>query len=236
MIIYPAIDLLNGKCVRLYKGDYNDVTEYSDDPVAVALRFKSLGATHIHIVDLNGAKDNDSVNFEYIKAIYLACGLLIQTGGGIRTMDRIEKLITSGVDRVVLGTAAVKDISFTEKAVKEYKNHIVIGIDARNGHVSTDGWTQDSGIDAVVFGKKMAAIGAVSAVYTDISRDGTLEGPNIEGLTRMIRETGLDIIASGGIKDMNDIHEVRKAGAYAVITGKAIYEGKIDPKILFKEG
>ncbi len=233
MIIYPAIDILNGNCVRLFKGDYNQVTHYSDDPLEMALTFKKAGATHVHIVDLDGARTGRSENIDVIKKICIESGLLVQTGGGVRTMQRIDEMIEAKADRVILGTAAIKNPSLVEEAVGKYKERIVIGIDAFNGFVSTEGWTSDSGQDAVGTALLMKALGVCSIVYTDISKDGTLKGANIAALKDMIDRTGLDVIASGGIKDMQDISDVKKAGAYGVITGKAIYEGKISLEELF---
>lgn len=233
MIIYPAIDILNGHCVRLYKGDYGKVTKYSDDPVKTALTFKEAGASHIHIVDLDGAKTGKSENIEVIKRICKETGLSVQTGGGVRTIKRIRELAAANADRIILGTAAIKNPSLVEEAVKEFGKKIVVGIDARNGFVSTDGWTDDSGKDAIETALFMQSLGVQSVVYTDISRDGTLKGPNLEALKEMIEKTDMNVVASGGIKDMEDIRKVKETGAYGVITGKAIYEGKIHLKELF---
>ncbi|HPY99102.1 MAG TPA: 1-(5-phosphoribosyl)-5-[(5-phosphoribosylamino)methylideneamino]imidazole-4-carboxamide isomerase [Clostridia bacterium] len=233
MIIYPAIDILNGHCVRLYKGDYGKVTKYSDDPVKTALTFKEAGASHIHIVDLDGAKTGKSENIEVIKRICKETGLSVQTGGGVRTIKRIRELAAANADRIILGTAAIKNPSLVQEAVKEFGKKIVVGIDARNGFVSTDGWTDDSGKDAIETALFMQSLGVQSVVYTDISRDGTLKGPNLEALKEMIEKTDMYVVASGGIKDMEDIRKVKETGAYGVITGKAIYEGKIHLKELF---
>jgi phosphoribosylformimino-5-aminoimidazole carboxamide ribotide isomerase len=233
LIIYPAIDILNGHCVRLYKGDYGQVTKYSDDPVKTALTFKEAGASHIHIVDLDGAKTGKSENIEVIKRICKETGLSVQTGGGVRTIKRIRELAAANADRIILGTAAIKNPSLVQEAVKEFGKKIVVGIDARNGFVSTDGWTDDSGKDAIETALFMQSLGVQSVVYTDISRDGTLKGPNLEALKEMIEKTDMYVVASGGIKDMEDIRKVKETGAYGVITGKAIYEGKIHLKELF---
>ncbi len=233
MIIYPAIDILNGHCVRLYKGDYGKVTKYSDDPVKTALTFKEAGASHIHIVDLDGAKTGKSENIEVIKRICKETGLSVQTGGGVRTIKRIRELAAANADRIILGTAAIKNPSLVQEAVKEFGKKIVVGIDARNGFVSTDGWTSDSGKDAIETALFMQSLGVQSVVYTDISRDGTLKGPNLEALKEMIEKTDMYVVASGGIKDMEDIRKVKETGAYGVITGKAIFEGKIHLKELF---
>ena len=235
MIIYPAIDILDGNCVRLYKGDYDQVTKYSDDPLKMAFTFKKAGATHIHIVDLDGAKSGKSKNLEIIKKICIETGLLVQTGGGVRTMERIDELVQAKADRVILGTAAIKDPCLVEKAVKKYGKRIAAGIDALNGFVSTEGWTANSQKDAISTALHMKALGVQSIVYTDIAKDGTLDGANIDALKQMIEKTGLDIVASGGIKDMQDIRNIKKVNAYGVITGKAIYEGKIKLEELFSD-
>jgi phosphoribosylformimino-5-aminoimidazole carboxamide ribotide isomerase len=219
--------------VRLYKGDYGKVTKYSDDPVKTALTFKEAGASHIHIVDLDGAKTGKSENIEVIKRICKETGLSVQTGGGVRTIKRIRELAAANADRIILGTAAIKNPSLVEEAVKEFGKKIVVGIDARNGFVSTDGWTDDSGKDAIETALFMQSLGVQSVVYTDISKDGTLKGPNLDALKEMIEKTDMYVVASGGIKDMEDIREVKETGAYGVITGKAIYEGKIHLKELF---
>jgi len=219
--------------VRLYKGDYGQVTKYSDDPVKTAFKFKEAGASHIHIVDLDGAKTGKSENIEVIKRICKETGLSVQTGGGVRTIKRIRELAAANADRIILGTAAIKNPSLVEEAVKEFGSKIVVGIDARNGFVSTDGWTSDSGKDAIETALFMQSLGVQSVVYTDISRDGTLKGPNLEALKEMIEKTDMYVVASGGIKDMEDIRKVKETGAYGVITGKAIYEGKIHLKELF---
>jgi len=219
--------------VRLYKGDYGQVTKYSDDPVKTALTFKEAGASHIHIVDLDGAKTGKSENIEVIKRICKETGLSVQTGGGVRTIKRIRELAAANADRIILGTAAIKNPSLVEEAVKEFGKKIVVGIDARNGFVSTDGWTDDSGKDAIETALFMQSLGVQSVVYTDISKDGTLKGPNLDALKEMIEKTDMYVVASGGIKDMEDIREVKETGAYGVITGKAIYEGKIHLKELF---
>ncbi|MFA5522777.1 MAG: 1-(5-phosphoribosyl)-5-[(5-phosphoribosylamino)methylideneamino]imidazole-4-carboxamide isomerase [Tissierellales bacterium] len=235
MIIYPAIDILKGKCVRLYKGDYDKVTQYFEDPLEVAISFKKAGASHIHVVDLDGAKSGNSENLEIIKSICEKSGLLVQTGGGIRSLERIDELVAAGVDRIILGTAAIKNPTLVKEAVKKYGDKIVVGIDALNDKVSVEGWTDTTDKDALETTLFMKSLGVKSIVYTDISKDGTLEGPNLKALKKMIEESGLDVVASGGIKDIDDIRAVNNLKAYAVISGKAIYEDKIDLKALFKE-
>ena len=224
MIILPAVDLLGGKCVRLLKGDYNKVTVYNDDPLEQAWAFKEAGAEWIHVVDLDAAKSGVPTN-------HGKTGLKVDTGGGIRNMDTLRRWIEDyGVSRCVLGTAAVKDRAFTEKAIEMYEEKIAIGIDAKDGEVAVDGWTAGSGIDAVEFGLIMKSIGAKTVVFTDIARDGMLTGPAVESTKQMVDKTGLDVIASGGIGSNEDIMNVKTSGCAGVIVGKAIYEGKVDLK------
>ena len=228
MIIYPAIDLLDGQCVRLRQGAYNDVTVYESDPLLMARRFRNAGATWVHIVDLNAAKTGQPCHHMTIAKIKRKTGLKVQTGGGIRDMDHLKLLISQhGIDRVVLGTAAVNDRPFTEKAISQYADFVAIGIDARDGEVKVDGWTKGSGINALSFANIMAQIGAKTVIYTDIKRDGMLTGSATDDIRCLVKIKGLDIIASGGIGSYEDITEVEKTGAAGVIVGKAIYEGKV---------
>ena len=231
MIILPAIDLIGGKCVRLRQGKYDDVTVYNDSPLDQAYAFKEAGAEWIHVVDLDAAKSGVPENHLIIKEIAEKTGLKVDTGGGIRNMDTLSKWIEDyGVSRCVLGTAAVKDRAFTEKAIEMYEEKIAIGIDAKDGEVAVDGWTAGSGIDAVEFGLIMKSIGAKTVVFTDIARDGMLTGPAVESTKQMVDKTGLDVIASGGIGSNEDIMNVKTSGCAGVIVGKAIYEGKVDLK------
>lgn len=227
-IIYPAIDLLGGKCVRLMQGDYQKVTVYSDNPLSMALSFKDAGASWIHIVDLDAAKSGIPTNNKIIEEIATTLGLKVQTGGGIRNMETLDKLLDSNISRAVLGTSAVKDRKFTEAAIAKYGERIAIGIDAKNGDVAVDGWTSSSGMDAIDFAKIMESIGVKTVIYTDISRDGMLTGTETLGITRLVNETKLMVIASGGIGTMEDIYDAKATGAGGVIVGKAIYEGKVD--------
>lgn len=228
MIIFPAIDLLDGKCVRLKQGLYDQVTEYSDRPEEVARDFKAQGAKWIHIVDLNAAKTGVPTNHEIIGRVVAETGLRIQTGGGIRNMDTLKRLIEEyGVSRCVLGTSAMRDRAFTEAALTKYSNQIAIGIDAHGGDVAVDGWTSRSGIKATEFALQMKALGAQTVIYTDISRDGMLIGPATLQTAEMVEVTGMDVIASGGIGSQEDIFEIKKTGCVGVIVGKAIYEGKV---------
>ena len=229
MIILPAIDLIGGKCVRLRQGRYDDVTVYNEDPLAQAQQFKDAGAEWIHIVDLDAAKSGVPTNHEVIREIAEKTGLKVDTGGGIRNMDTLSKWIEEyGVSRAVLGTAAVKNPEFTREALARYGDKVAVGIDAKGGFVSVDGWTQESTLKAVDFALMMKDIGATTVVFTDIARDGMLTGPATEATREMVDKTGLTVIASGGIGSDEDIMEIKTSGCAGVIVGKAIYEGRVD--------
>jgi len=228
MIIYPAIDLLDGQCVRLSQGNYDQVTVYSDDPVAKAEGFAADGAEWIHIVDLNAARTGTPFNQSVIASVVRSTGLKVQTGGGIRSLETLRTLIEDiGVSRCVIGTSAIRDREFTERALALYGDKIAIGLDARNGEIAVDGWTSGSGINVIDFALQMKSIGAGTVIYTDISRDGMLSGPATESTGELVRKTGLSVIASGGIGSEEDIDEIRTSGCSGVIVGKAIYEGKV---------
>lgn len=229
-IIYPAIDIIGGKCVRLSQGDYEKVKTYSENPLGVAESFVEAGAKWIHIVDLDAARSGIPSNFEIISEIASKTGLFVQTGGGIRNMETLDKVLGSGVKRAILGTSAIKDRDFTCRAIEKYKDSIVIGIDARDGMVAVEGWTKSSNSRAVDFALEMKLAGAKTIIYTDISRDGMLKGTELSGLEEMVEKTGLDIIASGGVADIEHVLEAKNAGAAGIIIGKAIYEGKVDLK------
>jgi len=237
VIILPAVDLLGGKCVRLLKGDYDKVTVYNDDPLSQAWEFKEAGAQWIHVVDLDAARTGVPTNHAIIRQIAEKTGLKVDTGGGIRNMDTLRRWIEDyGVSRCVLGTAAVRDRAFTENALELYGDKIAIGIDAKDGEVAVDGWTEGSGLDAVEFALIMKSIGAETIVFTDIARDGMLTGPAVSSTKLMVESTGLDVIASGGIGSNEDIDKVRTTGCAGVIVGKAIYEGKVDLKACLQKG
>jgi len=228
MIIYPAIDLLDGQCVRLSQGKYDQVTVYSDDPFAIAQGFAEAGATWIHMVDLNAAKTGIPENQAIIAAVAQKTGLKVQTGGGIRNLDTLRLLIEDiGVTRCVIGTSAIRDRAFTEKALALYGDRIAIGLDAKDGEIAVDGWTSGSGINVIDFAKIMQGIGAQTVIYTDIARDGMLTGPATLSTKELVDATGLSVIASGGIGSEEDILEIRTSGCTGVIVGKAIYEGKV---------
>ena len=231
MIIYPAIDVYGGKAVRLYKGDYSQMTVYNDNLLAVADDFKNSGATHIHIVDLEGAQKGARANFDAIAKIKEHTGMFCEVGGGIRDIDTIKLYVEeAGIDRVILGTAAVTNERFVESAVKLYGDKIAVGIDIKDGFVAIKGWTEKSDSDAFTFCKKMQDIGVKTIICTDISKDGAMQGTNHE-LYRELSETfDIDIIASGGVSSIEDIRKLRTLDIHGAIIGKAYYTGAIDIK------
>lgn len=227
MLILPAIDLLGGKCVRLLKGDYSQVTVYSDSPGEQSEKFRSEGATFLHVVDLDGAKQGRPVNMESVKEI-VAVGLPIELGGGIRSLQDIEQVLGLGVSRAILGTALVRNSELRQEAFREFGDRVVAGIDAKNGKVAVEGWEEESMIDAFDFGQRMFDEGCKTVIATDIATDGTLKGPNLEFLQRFTSITGLAVVASGGVGNMEDLAAIdairpRVEGA---IVGKAIYENR----------
>ena len=228
MIIYPAIDLLDGMCVRLSQGDYNKVTVYSKNPAEFAAIWTKKGAGFIHVVDLNGARTGVPKNDDALSQIVLKAGAPVQVGGGIRSIDRIDKLLGIGIKRVILGTSAVKNPGFVKKAVRKYKESIVIGIDARDGYVAVDGWEKKSSRMAVEFAREMESIGVANIIYTDIARDGMLTGPNLNAMETMASSVDCNVIASGGVGTVEDILALNKTGVSGVIIGKALYENKFD--------
>ena len=230
MLIYPAIDLYGGKAVRLYKGDYAQMTVYNDDPTAVAKDFAACGATHIHLVDLAGAKAGTTPNFDTVKVIKDTTGLFCEIGGGIRSLETIEKYLSAGIDRVILGTAAVTEPGFVEKAVAKYGDKIAVGIDIKDGYVAIKGWTVKSEENAFDFCEKMQKIGVKTLICTDISKDGAMQGTNHELYRELSQKFQMDIIASGGVSSMEDIEKLRKLDIHGAIVGKAYYTGSLDLK------
>ncbi len=230
MLIYPAIDLYDGKAVRLYKGDYAQMTVYSDDPASIAEEFAKCGATHMHIVDLEGAKDGTTPNLETVLEIKRRGGLFCEIGGGIRTMETIDKYLSAGLDRVILGTAAVTEEGFVEKAVARYGDKIAVGIDIKDGMVAIKGWTEKSDVTAFDFCKKMQDIGVKTLICTDISKDGAMKGTNHELYCELMKQFDMDIIASGGVSSIEDVKRLAKENLYGAIIGKAYYVGAIDLK------
>ena len=227
MLIFPAIDLYEGRAVRLYKGDYARMTVYSDDPVSVARDFKAQGAAQMHTVDLEGARDGGTPNLGVIERIVRETGLFVECGGGLRDMAAIDRAFSAGVGRVILGTAAVSDPALLEEAVGKYGEKIAVGADLRDGRVAIRGWREDSGVTAEGFLCKIEALGVRTVICTDISRDGAMRGANAELYERLQREFGLDLIASGGVSGMEDVRRLRALGLYGAIIGKAYYTGDI---------
>ncbi len=230
MIIFPAIDLKDKQAVRLTKGDYNQVKVYGQDPAAVAADFIARGATHLHIVDLDGAKDGTLSNFEAVQNIVAAGDLFTEVGGGIRNEERIRKYLSLGVDRVILGTAALQNFPFLEQMVQKYGPQIAVGVDAKDGKVAVNGWLDTSEQDAVEFCRKLESIGVDTVIFTDISKDGMLSGTNLEIYKELATFKSLKIVASGGISYYDEISKLQAMGIHAAIVGKAIYEGKLDLK------
>lgn len=228
MIIYPAVDLFEGEAVRLYKGDYSKKTVYSTDPVSVALDFKAKGATHIHLVDLEGAKNGETPNFDTVCRIKSETGLFCEIGGGIRSLDVIDAYIERGLDRVILGTAAVTEAGLVEAAVAKYAEKIAVGIDIKDGYVAIKGWTESSGIDAFEFTEKMQSLGVKTLICTDISKDGAMKGTNRELYRELSERFSVNITASGGVSTLDDVEALRALGLYGAIIGKAYYTGDID--------
>lgn len=232
MLIIPAIDLKDGKCVRLRQGVMDDSTVFSDDPVAVARRWVEQGARRLHLVDLNGAFAGEPVNGDVVTAIAKAFpDLPIQIGGGIRSADTIEHYLKAGVNYVIIGTKAVKEPAFVTEMCQRFPGHIIVGLDAKNGYVATDGWAEVSTVKATDLAKQFEADGVNEIVYTDIARDGMMQGVNVEATVEMARASTIPIIASGGITNMDDIRGLApyaEQGIVGAITGRAIYEGSLD--------
>lgn len=230
MVIYPAIDLFDGKAVRLYKGDYARMTVYNDNPVAVAMDFKAQGATHIHLVDLEGAKSGTTPNLETVCAIKKATGLFCEIGGGVRSMEVVQQYLDAGIDRVILGTAAVTDEVFLRSAVAAYGEKIAVGIDIRDGYVAIKGWTEKSQEKAMDFAEKMQKLGVKTLICTDISKDGAMEGANHSLYRELSERFHMDIIASGGVSSMEDVQRLAAMDIHGAIIGKAYYTGAVNLK------
>lgn len=231
MFVIPAIDLKDGLCVRLLQGREQDSTVYSDDPAATGRKWEAYGAGLLHVVDLDGAFTGNQKNFESIRRIREAVRMSIEIGGGIRDMDRIDKLLSLGIDRVILGTVAIEEPELVEKASKKYPGRIIVGIDAKNGLVAVKGWVEVTTTDAYELALRMQECGAAGIIYTDISKDGMMTGPNIEAMKKMVESVNIPVIASGGVSSINDIKNLLQIkGLWGVITGKALYSGNLDLK------
>lgn len=228
MIILPAIDIKDGNCVRLLKGEFDTVHKVAEDPIKTAYEFKEKGAEYIHMVDLDGALSGVRKNRDIFISVAKESGLPVEVGGGIRDIKAIEDYLCKGISRVILGSSALRDNELVKYAVKNYPDNIAVGIDAKNGKVSVDGWLNTSDTDYIEFAKRMEDIGVKYIIFTDISKDGTLSGPNIEQLKALKASVSCNIIASGGIKDINNIRDLMKTGCYGAICGKSIYSGTLD--------
>ena len=230
MVIYPAIDLVDGKAVRLFKGDYAQMTVYSEDPASVAKDFQNAGAKYIHLVDLEGAKSGVPENLTTIRKILAETDLFVEVGGGIRNLETVETYLNAGVNRVILGTAAVTDPAFLEAALAKYGEKIAVGVDLKDGFVAIKGWTETSALDAETFFDRMQALGVKTVICTDISRDGAMKGTNRELYRELSAKYSIDLIASGGVSSLEDVEALAAMGLHGAIIGKAYYIGAIDLK------
>ena len=228
MIIFPAIDLFSGKAVRLYKGDYSEMTVYSNNPIEIAERFVSAGATHIHMVDLEGAKDGTTPNIKIVEEITKKTGLFVEVGGGIRNMETLDKYMSAGVGRAILGTAAVTNEEFLREAVEKYGEKIAVGADIKDGFVAISGWTEKSEYTVDSFFLKMQGLGVSTIICTDISRDGAMRGTNLDLYRELSEKYSMQVIASGGVTSLDDVRALAEMNLYGAIIGKAYYTGAID--------
>ena len=237
MLILPAIDIKDGKVVRLFKGQFDKVTQYGSDPVDMAKRWQDMGAPYLHVVDLDGAESGERRNQSAIKRIAKELTIPVETGGGIRSSDVVEDYLSAGLARIILGTRVVEDRDFLVGLLDKWQDRIAVSLDCSNGFVARRGWVETSTVKGVDLAKQFVKLGLKYVIYTDIARDGTLAGPNIDGLKEILAVKGLQVIASGGVKSLDDIRALKalKAGnLWGVITGKAIYEGTLDIKQAFQ--
>ena len=233
MKLFPAIDIRGGKCVRLLKGDFDQETVFSDSPAEMAAQWESQGAEFLHLVDLDGARAGKPQNLATVKAILEKVKIPVELGGGIRTLEHIEEVLDLGVRRVILGSVAVHDPALVKAACEKYGDRVVVGIDAKDGMVAVEGWAETSNLEAPVLGKMMADAGVKTIIYTDISRDGTLAGVNVDATVEMARRSGLEVVASGGVKSIEDIRALKayeKEGIAGAILGKSLYMHTLDLK------
>lgn len=230
MIIIPAIDILDGKCVRLFQGDYDKSKVYSKNPLEVALKWQEQGAPILHIVDLDGAKNGTAVNFGIISKIARELSIPIEVGGGIRTLETIQKYLDAKILRVILGTILLEDFDFAKRTFEKFGNQIVVGLDAKDGYLMKKGWITQSGLNVYKTAKKLEELGAKRFIYTDIAKDGSLTKPNFNAIKKLITTVTSPVIASGGVSEVNQIRQLKNAGSEGVILGKALYEGAIDLK------
>lgn len=234
MIIFPAIDLKDGHCVRLTRGDMEASTVYNENPVDQALTFEKAGFKWLHLVDLNGAIEGRSVNAMVVNDILHSVSIPVQLGGGIRNMKAIDRWFASGVSRVILGTVAVREPQLVKDACAKYPGRIAVSIDARNGKAAVSGWVENSTIDATELAKRFADAGVSALIYTDIDRDGTGQGPNVDATSELSKAVQIPVIASGGVGSIDDIRSVKAAGLHGVIVGRALYDGSVDAKAALK--
>ncbi len=230
MIIFPAIDIKDNKCVRLLQGDFDKVNVYGNDPSLMAKKWEDKGAKFLHMVSLNGARGEGNVNDESIKKLLSTVNIPVQMGGGIRSKERVKELLDLGVNRVILGSVAIKDKELLKDLISQYKEKIVVSVDAKNGKVAAQGWEEVSDVNSLDFCKELEEMGVKTIVYTDISKDGMMIGPNFDIYEKLSKETNLDIIASGGVTSIEDVKKLKAMDLYGVIIGKSLYENKIDLK------
>lgn len=227
MEIIPAVDIRDGKCVRLAQGDYARETVFGDDPIAMARQWAAQGATRIHVVDLDGARSGVASNAPIVQAIARGVSVPVQTGGGMRSMEALRSMLDAGLDRVVLGTAAVKDPAFLAAAIAYAGDRLIVSVDAREGRVALEGWTEATDLDSLAFVQQLAAQGVVRVVYTDILRDGVTDGPNLEMYQRLVAQTSVRIISAGGVTSVDDLRRLAATGIEGAIVGRAIYTGDV---------
>ena len=227
MRIYPAIDIINGECVRLVRGDYSQKTTFAENPVEVAKRFENDGAEFIHIVDLDGARAGTMPNFELVCNIAKAVSIPIEIGGGIRDINAVNKYLENGIRRVIIGTSAINNPKFVEEATAKYGDRIVVGIDAKDGYAAGDGWENVSVVSAIELAKQVEGFGVKTIIYTDILTDGMLKGPNVAAMKEMVNAVSIDVVASGGVSCIEDIKVLKGCGVEGAIVGKAIYTKKV---------
>lgn len=223
MRIYPAIDIIDGACVRLVQGDYSQKTKFADDPCEIAVRWQNEGGEFIHIVDLDGARNGEMPNFDLIVRIADKLNIPIEVGGGVRNMECVEKYLDNGVNRVIIGTSALSNPDFVKEAVSKYGERIVVGIDAKDGMVAVNGWEEVSTTSAIELAKQMEKIGVKTIIYTDIATDGMLKGPNVQAMEEMTEAVSIDVVASGGVSSAEDIARLKDTGVEGAIVGKALY-------------
>ena len=223
MRLYPAIDIIDGACVRLVQGDYSQKTKFADDPCEIAMRWQNEGGEFIHIVDLDGARNGEMPNFDLIVRIADKLNIPIEVGGGVRNMECVEKYLDNGVNRVIIGTSALSNPDFVKEAVTKYGERVVVGIDAKDGMVAVNGWEEVSNTSAIDLAKQMEKIGVKTIIYTDIATDGMLKGPNVKAMEEMTEAVSIDVVASGGVSSVDDIARLKDTGVEGAIVGKALY-------------